>query len=248
MRRSFSIRQVFVIALGAGLAVAVAPMAVDAASRAAGLKSKGGRAVAVDKKGRLAVSVKNRPKVDATVVNQPSVKVPDGVAVTNRPTVEIGNQPAVTVVNQPSELAVAARPGKLTATTRPPLDDVFNFHAASIQSLAPREVLRLPAGRRAAVTHLSVTVEGAGVAQETIAELNRYVRTSGTGDCGTAGWEVTPLRRIVLKTEETFALDLGAAPIVVTPDGEDRPVCVAMKLYQWVGDTKVSFGADGYLY
>ena len=47
----------FVIAAAAALAVSTAPMAVDAASKAAGLKSKGGRAVAVDKKGRASFSV-----------------------------------------------------------------------------------------------------------------------------------------------------------------------------------------------
>jgi hypothetical protein len=231
MRGGFSARQTFVVAVGVGLAVAVAPLGVEAAKRTA-------RAIAVDKKGRAKV----------VVVDRPAVRVPGGVAVTNRPTVEIGNQPTVTVANQPAELPVSAQPGRLNATTRPPLDDVFNFYVEEVKSLTPREVLRLAGPRSAAITSVSVTVENIGspVDEPTIAEVRRYVRESGENACGLAGWTSTTVRRVVLQNDETVSLDLTGAPLVIRPDAGGAPVCVAIKLHQWVGETEVSFAADGY--
>ena len=245
MRAGFTTRQTLVIAFGVGLSVALAPMGVDAAKRTA-------RAIAVDKKGRAKVVVVKQPAVrvrgGVAVSNEPSVKVPGGVAVTNQPTVTVGNQPTVTVANQPAEMAVKAAPGQLTATTRPPLEDVFNFSAVDVQNLTPRQVVALPSGRSAAITQLTLSVHNFGtpVEEPTIAEVNRYVQESGTAECGMAGWTATVLRRFATKTDETVALDLSAAPLVIRPDEGGRRVCVAMKLYQWVGETKVTFAADGY--
>lgn len=241
MRGVFSARQTFAVAVGVGLAVAVAPIGVEAAKRTA-------RAIAVDKKGRAKVVVVKQPAVrvrgGVAVSNEPNVKV------TNRPTVDVGNQPTVTVANQPKEMAVSAPPGQLTATTRPPLDDVFNFYADGITNLAVREALTLPSGRSAAITNLSVTVEdnGSPVDEPTVAIVRRFVRESGTTACGGAGWVPTNLRRIVVDTDQTVSLDLAAAPLVIRPDDAGAPVCVGMSLIQAVGATETSFAADGYLF
>ena len=245
MRGTFSARQTFAVAAGVGLAVALAPMGVDAAKRTA-------RAIAVDKKGRAKVVVANRPSVKVpggvAVTNEPTVKVPGGVAVTNRPTVEIGNQPSVTVANQPSEMSVTAPAGKLTATTRPPLDDVFNVGHFDLDDLNPREIVRVSGSERAAVTHVLVGVRdfGSPVGAPTIADVVRYERVSGSNPCGQAGWTGTTLRRVTLQTDSSLALDLGSAPFVVRAQEGGEPRCIAVKLYQWVGDTRVDVGADGY--
>lgn len=238
-------RQTFVVALAVGLAAALAPMGVDAAKRAA-------RAIAVDKKGQAKVVVKNRPAVSVpggvSIANEPSVKVPGGVAITNEPNVKVPG--GVTVNNQPTQMAVKAAPGELTATTRPPLEDVFNFYVGDVQSLSSKTVLDLPPSRRAAITHVAVAVHNTGspVAEPTVAEVVRYVQTSGSGTCGQAGWDGTVLRRFVVQTDETVELDLSSAPLVVKPEPGGAPVCVGMRLYQWVAQTKVVFMADGYLF
>lgn len=251
MRASFTVRQTFVVAVGVGLAVAVAPLGVEAAKRTA-------RAIAVDKKGQAKVVVTNRPAVrvrgGVAVSNEPSVKVPGGVAVTNEPNVKVPggvavtNQPTVNVANQPTEISVKSEPGKLSATTRPPLEDVFNFYVGDVQNLTPRSILELPAGRSAAITNVAVAVHNFGtpVDEPTVADVVRYVRTSGSSACGSAGWTATVLRRLVIKTDETVALDMAAAPLLAGPEPGGADVCVAMKLYQWVSETKVVFMADGY--
>ena len=253
MRAGLTTRQTLVVAFGVGLAVALAPLGVEAAKRTA-------RAIAVDKKGQAKVVVVNRPAVrvrgGVTVSNEPSVKVPGGVAVSNEPSVKVPggvavtNEPTVKVANQPTELSVKAGPGQLNTTTRPPLEDVFNSNVVDVQNLTPRQVLELPANRSAAITHVSVAVHNFGnpVTEPTIVEVNRYVRESGTSACGLSGWTATVLRRFVAQTDTTVALDLAAAPLIIEPDPGGAPVCVAMKLFQWVGETKVVFAADGYLF
>lgn len=245
MRVRYVTRQTFVVALAVGLAAALAPIGVEAAKRTA-------RAIAVDKKGQAKVVVTNRPAVrvsgGVTVANEPSVRVPGGVAVTNEPSVKVPG--GVTVNNQPTEMAVTAAPGELTATTRPPLDDVFNFYAADVQNLTTRPVLELPAGRSAAIAHVTVAVHNFGnpVAEPNVAEVIRYVRESGSNTCGGSGWTGTVLRRLVVPTDETLEVDLSSAPLVIKPDPGGDPVCVGMKLWQWVSETKVVFMADGYLF
>lgn len=247
----FSTRQVFAIALAAAAAAMLVPVGVDAASRLVRMAGKGDRVVAVTKKGQLNVAVKNRPSVKVpegvAVTNKPGVSVPDGVAVTNRPSVSVPDGVAVT--NQPSRMEVHAEPGRLNATARPPLDDVFNFHVTDVASLASREVVRFQAPQRVAVTHVAVTVENVpSVDRETIVTVTRWVKTDASdATCGNAGWgEQTTLKRLVVAPMSMDQLDLAAAPLVVVPDPAGRATCVAIKLSQWVGATDVSLSVDGY--
>lgn len=251
MGGSFSARQVFVIALAAAAAAMLVPMGVDAAGRLVRMAGKGNRVVTVSKSGQMSVAVRNRPSVKVpggvAVTNKPGVSVPDGVAVTNKPSVSVPDGVAVT--NQPSDMAVHAAPGRLNATVRPPLEDVFNFYVDNVESLSAREVIRFKAPQRVAVTAAAVTVEGiASVDRETIAVLARYVTDTATdATCGSSPWtSQTTLKRLVVPPMSMDQLDLGAAPLIVEPDPDGRPTCVAAKLFQWVGGTKVSMSVDGY--
>src|SRR3712207_244813 len=100
-RRAFSSRQVLLIAFGVGLAVAIAPLAVQAATSVVRMAGKKNRVVAVSKKGLLSVSVRNQPRV--TIQDGASVKVPDGVAIRAPQALDVNvrNHPAETTV-QPS--------------------------------------------------------------------------------------------------------------------------------------------------
>jgi hypothetical protein len=49
-------------------------------------------------------------------------------------------------------------------------------------------------------------------------------------------------------TDETEQLLFNGPPLVVQPAPDGKRQCLAVKLYQWVGDTRVDIGATVYGY
>ena len=79
-------------------------------------------------------------------------------------------------------------------------------------------------------------------------ELNQYVKVSGSNTCGLTGWNGTVLRRITLKNDETLHLKFDGPPLMVPVPASGTRYCLAAKLYQWVGETKVDIGATVFTY
>lgn len=143
-------------------------------------------------------------------------------------------------VSSVGALRVESRPGVIAQAQ--------NISHVDVQSLSPRKLLQVTGPTRMAVSEVTVGVHNTGnpVNEPTVAELNYYVRVSGTNTCGQTGWTGTVLRRFTLKTDETFQMKFDGPPLMVPRPSSGKVACVAMKLYQWVGDTKVDFGATVY--
>ena len=224
-------RHLFLAALGVGLAVALAPMAVEAAKRT----------FSFDKKGRAKVAVANRP----------SVTVPGGVKVTNQPAVSVANRPEVTVANRPEvaianepTVKVANQPSQLTAL--PPLERNFNLVVENVEDLVVRPLLELEGAERAAVTEVTVAVTGQTVAQPNEGRLFIRRRTSGSAPCAASstGWELpVTLRRFAVRVGETVQLDFSAAPLVI---GDGGHVCLAVQQTKWWDATAMQVGVSGF--
>lgn len=143
-------------------------------------------------------------------------------------------------VSSVGALKVESRPGVLT--------HALNVSHVDVQSLSPRKLLQVTGPTRMAVSEVTVGVHNTGnpVNEPTVAELNYYVRVSGTSTCGGTGWSGTVLRRFTLKNDETLQMKFDGPPLMVPQPASGKVACVAMKLYQWVGETKVDFGATVY--
>ena len=141
--------------------------------------------------------------------------------------------------------------GALQVETRPGVvANAVNVSHVDVQSLTPRKLLEVTGPYRIGVSEVTIGVHNVGnpVTEPTVVDLVYYVRSSGTNACGLAGWTATVLRRWTLRTDETLQMAFDGPPLMVpkTPDGKTG--CVALKLYQWVGETKVDFGATVYTY
>ena len=229
-------RQLFLAALGVGLALAFAPMAVEAAKKT----------FSFDKKGRAKVAV----------ANSPSVKVPGGVKVTNQPTVTVGNRPEVTVANRP-EVSVANRPEVTVAneptvkvsnqpsqlTVLPPLERNFNLTAPDIADVVGHPLLELDGDERAAVTELTIVLFGDATAP---AEARLYTkeRTSGTTPCTSGtGWTFPKtLRTFAIRSGQTLQLDYSAAPLVIG----GGHVCLGFQQTKMWNGTTMDLGVSGF--
>lgn len=141
--------------------------------------------------------------------------------------------------------------GSLMVETRPGVTRAAgNVNHVDITSLTPRTLLEVVSPTRIAVSEVTIGVRDAGnpVVAPTIVDLIRYVQTTGTNPCGQSGWAPTVLRRVTLKTDETMHLKFDGPPLMVAPAANGQRVCLAAKLYQWVGDTRVDIGATIFSY
>jgi hypothetical protein len=141
--------------------------------------------------------------------------------------------------------------GALQVETRPGMTtNAKNVSHVDVQSLTPREIHRVTGPYRMGVSEVTVGVHNIGnpVAEPTVVEINYYVRTSGTSACGLSGWTGKVLRRLTVKTDETLQVKFDGPPLVVPTPADGQTACLALKLYQWVGETKVDFGATVWTY
>ena len=154
----------------------------------------------------------------------------------------------------PSNAGRAARVapvGALMVETRPGVvSNSANVSHVDIASLTPRRLLEVTSPNRLGLSELTVTVRkfGSPVNADTIVDLISYLHVSGSNPCGLAGWTGTHLRRFTLQTGDTLQLDFDGPPLVVAPAPVGKRQCLAAKLYQWVGDTRVDIGATVYSY
>jgi hypothetical protein len=252
--RTFSSRRVFLIALGVGLAVALAPMAVEAANRVVRIAGKKNRVVAVTKRGELRVRATNGAAVrvpgGVAVTNQPYVRVPDGVAVTNQPSVRVPdgvavtNQPTVTVANPQTDVSVHSSRGDLKADSRPSLDGVFNMNGSRL-GLGYINLLQLAGSERAGITEMTITGEGPAGSQ--VALIEAFVRTSGSDGCngaGTPGYTRHTLRRVGFENGRTIDLEFDGAPLV-PPQGGDK-VCFGVTVISIPSGSATYAGGTGF--
>lgn len=230
-------RQLFLAALGVGLAVAFAPMAVEAAKKT----------FSFDKKGRAKVAVANSPSVKVPggvkVTNQPSVSIGNRpeVTVTNRPEVSVANRPEVTIANEPS-VRVANQPSQLTAV--PPLERTFNLTAEGLDGVVAHPLLEIDGNERLAITELSITVNG-DAASASRGRLYTKERTSGATSCSSgSGWNLPKtLRTYAVRSGQTLQLDYSGAPLVV---GNGGHVCLGFQQVQWWSGTTMDVGVSGF--
>lgn len=194
-------------------------MSVEAAGKIVKLAGKSGKVVKVDKRGNLSVAVRNAPSVKVpggvAVTNQPSVKVPEGVAVTNQPAVKVPD--GVAVNNHPTDIAVHAEPDRLNATTRPSTRDVVNMEASRL-SVGWMKLLEVPAGKRGAVTELTLTAQGPDGPQ--VYRLEAWIRKGATGSCdqpNLSDFTKQVLRQVSVRNYETVQLTFADAPLPVPP-------------------------------
>lgn len=141
--------------------------------------------------------------------------------------------------------------GSLQVETRPGVTSgALNVNHVDIQSLAPRKLAEVTAPARITLSELTVGVHNVGnpVVEPTVLEINQYVRNTGTTACGLSGWAPTVLRRVTLKTDETLHLKFDGPPLIVPVPAAGKRYCLAAKLYQWVGETKVDVGATVFTY
>lgn len=143
-------------------------------------------------------------------------------------------------VSSVGALQVETRPGVVTNAT--------NVAHVDVQTLAPRKLYEVVGPTRIAVSELTIAVHNAGnpVNEPTVADLNYYTRDTGTNPCGMTGWTRTVLRRFTVKTDETLQVKFDGPPLMVPKPAAGQTACLALKLYQWVGETKVDFGATVY--
>ena len=141
--------------------------------------------------------------------------------------------------------------GALQVETRPGVtSSAVNVSHVDIQNLTPRKLAEVTAPTRIALSEFTVGVHNFGnpVAEPTVVELNQYVHVSGTSACGLTGWHGTVLRRVTLKNDETLHLKFDGPPLIVPTPPSGARYCLAAKLYQWVGETKVDVGATVFTY
>ena len=145
-------------------------------------------------------------------------------------------------VGSAGSLRVETRPGVTNGASNVAHNDVAN--------LTPRMLLEATAPTRIALSEFTVAVRDYGnpVIAPTIIELNLYTKNSGTNPCGGSGWTGTVLRRITLKTDTTEQLTFSGPPLIVPTPPDGTRYCLAAKLFQWVGDTRVDVGATVYTY
>jgi hypothetical protein len=141
--------------------------------------------------------------------------------------------------------------GALQVETRPGVTSgAVNVSHVDIQSLSPRKLAEVTSPTRIALAEFTVGVHNVGnpVVEPTVVEINRYVHVSGTNACGLSGWSGTVLRRITLENDETLQLKFDGPPLMVPTPPAGTKFCLATKLYQWVGETKVDVGATVFTY
>ena len=141
--------------------------------------------------------------------------------------------------------------GSLRVETRPGVTNgAQNVVHNDIASLSPRALLEATAPTRIALSELTIAVRkfGSPVNAPTIVDLVHYVRASGSNPCGQAGWMGTSLRRVTLTTDRTEQLTFAGPPLIVPTPADGKRHCLAAKLYQWVGDTRVDIGATVFTY
>jgi hypothetical protein len=141
--------------------------------------------------------------------------------------------------------------GALQVETRPGVTSTAaNVSYVDIQNLTPRKLAEVTAPTRIALSEVTIGVHNIGnpVAEPTVVELNQYVHVSGTTACGLSGWNGTVLRRVTLQTDDTLHLKFDGPPLIVPTPASGTRFCLAAKLYQWVGETKVDVGATVFTY
>ena len=141
--------------------------------------------------------------------------------------------------------------GSLQVETRPGVTSgALNVSHVDVQNLTPRKLAETTAPTRLALAELTVGVHNIGnpVNEPTVVEINQYVHVSGTSACGLTGWTGTVLRRVTLKNDETLHLKFDGPPLIVPTPAAGKRYCLAAKLYQWVGETKVDIGATVFSY
>ncbi len=116
----------------------------------------------------------------------------------------------------------------------------INVSHVDIQSLSPRNLAEVTAPTRITLSELTVGVHTMGnpVIGPTVLEISQYVRDTRT----------TVPRRVTLKTDETLHLKLDGPPLIVPVPAAGKKYCLAAKLYQWAGETKVDVGATVFTY
>lgn len=139
-------------------------------------------------------------------------------------------------------LQVESRPGVPGGAT--------NVSHVDIATLTPQALLEVNGPTRIALSELTVTVRkfGSPVVAATIVDLIAYAHVTGTNPCGQSGWTGTHLRRVQLNTGESQQWDFDGPPLVVPRAANGQRQCLAAKLYQWVGDTRVDVGATVFHY
>lgn len=148
-------------------------------------------------------------------------------------------------------LARVSEQGALLVETRPRAQRfAVNVNHVDVASLSPRKLMETTAPNRIALNEISISVRDFGnpVVAATIVEIVSYVRDSGTNPCGSSGWTPRVLRRITLNTDETLHIPFDHSPLVTPPVPSGKTHCLAAKLYQWVGDTRVDIGATTYAF
>jgi hypothetical protein len=141
--------------------------------------------------------------------------------------------------------------GALQVETRPgATPTAVNVSYVDIQNLSPRSLLEVTHPNRAALSDLTISVRDFGnpVVAATVVDLIFYVHVSGTNPCGGTGWSGTVLRRLTLNTDETIQVDFDGPPLMMPAPPSGKRGCLAAKLYQWVGDTRVDIGATVFSY
>ncbi len=245
---TLSSKQVLLIALGVGLAVAFAPVAVEAANRVVRIAGKKNRVVTVTKRGEMRVKATDGAAVrvpgGVAVTNEPSVKVPDGVRIANEPGVSVTNQPTVTVANPQTDVQVRSSRGDLKADSRPSLDGVFNMEWDRLGT-GPIYLLQLDGHEKVGITELTIMGNGPAGAQEAL--LEAYVRTSGSNGCtgpGTPGYTRHTLRRVGYDNAATIELNFDGAPLVL-PQGGDA-VCFGVNVISIPSGSATFAGGTGF--
>ena len=145
-------------------------------------------------------------------------------------------------VTSAGALQVETRPGVVT--------NAVNAAFTDIAGTQPYKVIQATGPVRMAVDDVMVTVRkfGSPVVAPTIMNIVYYVRNSGTNPCGGTGWAPTVLRRFSLETGDTVHYNFTGPPLLAPKTPEGKLACVVLKLYQWVGDTRVDAFATAHLY
>ncbi len=113
-------------------------------------------------------------------------------------------------------------------------------------NLRPLRTVEYP--YRLAITEFTAGARGQDNGNATDIELRAYVRTSGTGACGSAGWQAKSLRRFMVMTNTTEQLQFDGPPLVLPAPAAGQAVCFAYVSRQLPTGVTVHAGATGYVY
>ncbi len=124
----------------------------------------------------------------------------------------------------------------------------FNLNLNGITDLSLHKLIEADAPNRIAITEFSVGTRGSDNGYTTQVDLRAYVRVSGTGPCGSAGWVSTTLRRVSVKTNETVQLLFSGPPLILPVPAAGQRLCFEASITQLPTGIVADFGGTGYAF